>query len=67
MKKTLFTIGITIAMTIAAIAANNSTYIHSKVGNLLSFNDADIDSITLSKVDENGVEHDGYVSQIIHC
>lgn len=66
MKKIFFIIGIIGAMTIAAIAANNSTYIHSKIGNLLSFNDADIDSITLSRVDENGVEHDGYVTQIIH-
>ena len=66
MKKIFFIIGIIGAMTIAAIAANNSTYIHSKIGNLLSFNDADIDSITLSRVDENGVVHDGYVTQIIH-
>ena len=67
MKKIFFTSAAVIAIAIAAIASGESSYIHNDSGNTLSFNDSDIDSITLSKVDANGVEHVGYVTQIVHA
>lgn len=36
-------------------------------GQLLSFNDADIDSIAFSKVDTNGIEQENVVTQIIYA
>ncbi len=67
MKKSIISISAIVLITIATIASSNSTYIYNNLGNLLSFNDNDIDSISFSKVDANGVEHNGYVTQIIHA
>lgn len=67
MKKTLFSIATITTIAVATIASSNSTYLYNKLGNMLSFNDNDIDSITFSKVDANGVKHNGYVTQTIHA
>lgn len=47
--------------------AGNSTYFYNSNGQLLSFNDADIDSIAFSKVDANGTEQENVVTQIIYA
>ncbi len=67
MKKIFLAIAVVSTIAVATIASDNSTYIHNAFGNILSFNDSDIDSISLSKTDANGVEHTGYVTQIIHA
>lgn len=67
MKKIFLAIAVVTTMAIATIASDNSTYIYNGLGDILSFNDNDIDSITLSKVDAKGVEHTGYVTQVIHA
>ncbi|MBQ9076716.1 MAG: hypothetical protein IJY31_02600 [Muribaculaceae bacterium] len=67
MKKISFALAALISIAIASIASDNSSYVCGNFGNILSFDDNDIDSITLSKVDINGVEHKGYVTQIIHA
>lgn len=48
-------------------AASNSTYFYNSNGQLLSFNDIDIDSIMFSNIDLNGVECDGIVTQLIYA
>lgn len=47
--------------------ADNSTYFYNQDGQLLSFNDADIDSIAFSKIDANGIKRDNVVTQIIYA
>lgn len=49
------------------LATSNSTYFYNSNGQLLSFNDADIDSIAFSKVDTNGIEQENVVTQIIYA
>lgn len=48
-------------------AAGNSTYFYNSNGQLLSFNDTDIDSIMFSNIDLNGVECEGIVTQLIYA
>ena len=47
--------------------AGNSTYFYNSNGQLLSFNDTDIDSIMFSNIDLNGVECEGIVTQLIYA
>lgn len=65
MKKFLCALVPIIAITVVAIADGNSTYVHNS-NNTLSFENTDIDSITLSKIDVLGVAHQGYVTHVIH-
>ena len=67
MKKSIISISAIVLIAIVTIASSNSTYIYNRIGNILSFNDSDIDSITFSKIDANGVKYDNYVTQIIHA
>ena len=66
MKKLLFSFIAIFSITLIAIAANKSTYIHFNSNKLYSFCDNDIDSISLSNIDIFGTTKNGYITQLIH-